>query len=115
MTSAPPALTDASAKSIRVFVPAASPSLHEWARFFVFSDESSTEYAIRESASIAIPAPGMRSEARQRLATLRERSARRVRLLPFYEETATEIAERSIEHQALFQMQTRTRIWGGED
>ncbi len=46
---------------------------------------------------------------------LRERAARRVRLLPFYEETAAEIAERSIEHQALFQMQTRTRIWGGED
>ena len=46
---------------------------------------------------------------------LRERAARRVRLLPSYEETAAEIAERSSEHEGLFEMQRRTKVWGNED
>lgn len=115
MTLGSPVLNDVTARRVRVFVPVPSPRRRDRISFFVFSGESSTEYSIRESASIAVPAQEARSEARQRLVMLRERAARRVRLLPFYEETAGEIAERSIDHQALFEMQTRTKAWASED
>jgi hypothetical protein len=45
---------------------------------------------------------------------LRERAARRVQLLPAYEETADEIAERSAEHQTLFELQWRSNAWSSD-
>jgi hypothetical protein len=116
VTVAPPVVTDATARTIRVFVAPASLSVQAWTTIFlVFSDESSTEYALGESASIGTAPLNARTEARRRLAILRERAGRRVRLLPSYEETADEIAERSSEHEGLFEMQWRTRAWSTED
>ncbi len=115
MTPAPPVLSDATARNIRVLVPGAPLSLQSRAIFFAFSHESSAEYFIREWAFITAPPLDVRTEARQRLAVLRERAARRVRLLPAYEETADEIAERSADHQALFEMQWRSKAWSSED
>jgi hypothetical protein len=115
VTIAPPLVADVTASTIQVLVASASRSLQEWTRFFAFSDESSTEYALGESASIATAPLDARTEARQRLAMLRERAAHRVRLLPSYEETAEEIAERSSEHEDLYEMQRRTKVWGSED
>jgi hypothetical protein len=115
VTVAPPVVTDATARTIRVFVAPTSPSVRAWTIFLIFSDESSTEYALGESASIETAPLDARTEARRRLAVLRERAGRRVRLLPSYEETADEIAERSSEHEGLFEMQWRTRAWSTED
>lgn len=110
MTVAP---ADVTARRIGVFVPAAFPEIQGRVRFFV-SYESSSEYTIGESASIATDPLDVRTEARQRLAILRERGANRVRLLPSYEETAEEIAERSRDHEGLFEMQRRTKAWSAE-
>jgi hypothetical protein len=113
VTVAPTVPTDATARRIGVFVPAAFPNTQGWVRFFI-SYESSTEYTMGESASIATAPLDARTEARQRLAILREHATHRVRLLPSYEETAEEIAERSSEHEGLIEMQRRTKAWSAE-
>jgi hypothetical protein len=113
VTVTPIVPTDVSARRIGVFVPAAFPNIQGWVRFFV-SYESSTEYTIGESASIATAPLDVSTEARQRLVVLRERATHRVRLLPSYEETAEEIAERTSEHEGLFEMQRRTKAWSAE-
>jgi hypothetical protein len=113
VTVAPAVPTDVTARRIWVFVPAAFPNIQGWVRFFA-SYESSSEYTIGELASIATAPLDVRTEARQRLAILRERGTRRVRLLPSYEETAEEIAERSSEHEGLFEMQRQTKAWSAE-
>jgi len=113
VTIAPTVPTDVTAKRIGVFVPAAFPNIQGRVRFFV-SYESSSEYTIGESASMATAPLDVRAEARHRLTILRERATRRVRLLPAYKETADEIAERSAENQALFEMQWRSKAWSSE-
>ena len=109
-----PTTSHVTARTIHVYYDSAR-LLEDLIDISLLSIESSTEYAIGESASIATAPLDARTEARQRLAMLRELATHRIRLLPSNEETAEEVAERSSEHEGLFELQRRTQAWSSKD